>query len=130
MTQKQAEKLKAQARKRYENTIAKAKQDLDRDLDAINRVVELTDAPSHASTGRRNGRLYEKVSETVDHLSTPFTVQELIDNMQEREDLNGSLNGGSVGNILKRLVDERRITVQTQGRGRAPTVYRKVPTGT
>lgn len=143
MDKSQADQLRKQAHTRYDDAVQKAKHDLDRDLEAIERVERLLAAPSDHATSesaekpqttdkplhgqRKRGTLISLIRKAIEDIGdAPFTAADIFPRIEHEYPITDNNRRASVSSTLKRLVDAfGELEVIEQGTGKRYSVYRR-----
>lgn len=138
MDKSQADQLRKQAHARYNAAINKAKHDLDRDLEAIERVERLLSAPSPHSTSegpsqtrskpgqRKHGKFAALVREAIADIGEqPFKSSDIFARIGHEYDISQKNVRASVSSTLKRLFEAGELELIEQGTGKNYSIYRR-----
>ncbi len=131
MNQRKYEKLKEEAKNKYNKTVADALKDYKEIIAAIEKVWRLLKQPkgdaSLSASGRRvkRGELAAAIREAIDAAHQTFTAPEVAEWLKTHNpDLTEKTARSSVSSYLRRLAEEGKIVVIEKGAGKRPTKYK------
>lgn len=125
MSSKQLLRLKKAVEARYKERIDQARRDYEKEIAAIDTVLELSESQiqSPKTERSRNSELTAQIKEVLPRISAPFNVSHVEHELRETLGLNGSLRRKSISIALTRLSKEKFIDIVRAGEGRRPTEY-------